>query len=382
MCTKSSRKWYFVGVNKLLPFPETVIDKMKYIKGFIQGFSEGHIDNIIPKNEDALSDNYDFLLGYCEGKNEFYYQNELAWPNVYMPIKFKKNAKHGQEDDSAYDYGIDIYWQDNVLLNTMGLSDDSYYSDRQINSIIKQLDICLKNLANIKSILDDFKGDLDTAVTYIQYKDAIQDLSNIESIYKVLLYDVKAEELFIFYIIQTLLCIAYDINDVLGIERLEAIFSRLFSDILEKNVVRAESDIYVQIKKRKCLRRKRSKQKNIENKAKREIIRESLLEEEKWRRTKKEVLFDSAKKISHHFDIEQCKNERFENEQIIGEIADTQDVIECERVKEDQIQVCLKQEIEKEPLHPGGQSFAIFEKQRWNKRKRLSKRFYWNKRRL
>lgn len=261
MCTKSSRKWYFVGVNKLLPFPETVIDKMKYIKGFIQGFSEGHIDNIIPKNEDALSDNYDFLLGYCEGKNEFYYQNELAWPNVYMPIKFKKNAKHGQEDDSAYDYGIDIYWQDNVLLNTMGLSDDSYYSDRQINSIIKQLDICLKNLANIKSILDDFKGDLDTAVTYIQYKDAIQDLSNIESIYKVLLYDVKAEELFIFNIIQTLLCIAYDINDVLGIERLEAIFSRLFSDILEKNVVRAESDIYVQIKKRKCLRRKRSKQK-------------------------------------------------------------------------------------------------------------------------
>lgn len=93
-------------------------------------------------------------------------------------------------------------------------------------------------------------------------------------------------------------------------------------------------------------------------------------------------MFDSAKKISHHFDIEQCKNERFENEQIIGEIADTQDVIECERVKEDQIQVCLKQEIEKEPLHPGGQSFAIFEKQRWNKRKRLSKRFYWNKRRL
>lgn len=97
MCTKSSRKWYFVGVNKLLPFPETVIDKMKYIKGFIQGFSEGHIDNIIPKNEDALSDNYDFLLGYCEGKMSFTIKMNWRGQTYTCQLNLKKMPSMGKK---------------------------------------------------------------------------------------------------------------------------------------------------------------------------------------------------------------------------------------------------------------------------------------------
>ena len=49
MGIKNEKKWYFEGVNKLLSFPDEVIDKEKYIEEFIQGFLEGHNDYITPE---------------------------------------------------------------------------------------------------------------------------------------------------------------------------------------------------------------------------------------------------------------------------------------------------------------------------------------------
>lgn len=239
MGIKNEKKWYFEGVNKLLSFPDEVIDKEKYIEEFIQGFLEGHNDYITPENDDILHERSDFLIGYYNGKDEYCCQGNSLLSEICRPIKIKRNGKSWCDDYSVYDYGIDIYWQDNILLGKLvcinSLNTDTLKNPcdntRQKIKNRHYYDMYVENLAKLKSILDDNKRDLDNTINYRQLKNAIQDLGSIENLYKVEESIVCEEDnFFLFNIIQSLLCIAYEWDDKLGINRLESIFTCLFTD--------------------------------------------------------------------------------------------------------------------------------------------------------